>query len=1057
MKRRSSAGGQPVKTRRPKTRTSKRGISPKAARGRGPSIADLQEQLDRRTRERDEALDQQTATADVLKVISRSDFDLQAVLDTLVESATRLCRAQQSAIRLLKDGHYHHVADYGISPAHQRLMRGSYLKLGPGSVAGLAALERKTVHVLDAQLDPSPEVADRALSGGMRTVLGVPLLREGSTIGVLLVFRRIVKPFTDKEIALAETFADQAVIAIENVRLFEAEQQRSRELSESLEQQTATSAVLQFISNSPGETEPVFNAILANATRICEAEFGVLHLSEGDLFRTVALHNAPPGYVDAKRRDPMIRHLPPSSALAQLKETRLPVQIADVRQEPVYNETHTDNATRVAFTHLTGVRSLLAIPMVNGEILIGAIMIYRQEVRPFTEKQIELMQSFAAQAVIAIENARLLNELRQRTDDLSESLEQQTATSEVLRVISSSPGDLQPVFEAMLANATRLCQASYGNMLLWEGDAFRMAALHGDVPAVVREAWQPGNVFRPRPDVPIARMAQTRKAVQVTDLREDRGYASGDPLPVLAVDVAGVRSLIAIPMLKENELVGAIFIYRKEVRPFTVKQIELVTNFAAQAVIAIENVRLLNELRESLQQQTATADVLGVISRSAFDLQPVFETVAESSVRLCGADRAFIFRFDGELLRMVAAYNASQDFKKWVEQHPIRPGRHSGSARAALERRTIHIPDVLADPEYSYGAKDVEAIRTVLGVPILKGNDLLGVMMIYHLEVRPFTDKQIALVETFADQAAIAIENVRLFESVEARTRELAKSLDDLRTAQDRLVQTEKLASLGQLTAGIAHEIKNPLNFVNNFSAVSIELIDELREALGGVHLDKKLRAEINEIADALQGNLDKVVQHGKRADAIIKNMLLHSRQGSGEHRPVDINALVDESLNLAYHGARAEKQGFNITLERSFDPAAGEVDLFPQEITRVLLNLISNGFYAATKRKAEANGGDYEPTLAAATKSLGDKVEIRIRDNGTGIPPEVKEKLFNPFFTTKPAGEGTGLGLSISHDIIVKQHGGSIEVDTQPGEFTEFRIVLPRAGASLMKSGERM
>jgi signal transduction histidine kinase len=290
---------------------------------------------------------------------------------------------------------------------------------------------------------------------------------------------------------------------------------------------------------------------------------------------------------------------------------------------------------------------------------------------------------------------------------------------------------------------------------------------------------------------------------------------------------------------------------------------------------------------------------------------------------------------------------------------------------------------------------------------------------------------------------------------VEARTRELAKSLEDLRTTQDRLVQTEKLASLGQLTAGIAHEIKNPLNFVNNFSAVSVELIDELREALGGAHLDSKLRAEIAGIADMLQGNLDKVVQHGKRADAIVKNMLLHSRQGSGERRPVEI-ALVEESLNLAYHGARAEKQGFNITLERSLDPATGEADLFPQEITRALLNLISNGFYAATKRKADANEGDYEPTLAAATRNLGDRVEIRIRDNGTGIPPEVKEKLFNPFFTTKPAGEGTGLGLSISHDIIVKQHGGSIEVDTQPGEFTEFRIILPRAGASLIKSGER-
>ena len=305
------------------------------------------------------------------------------------------------------------------------------------------------------------------------------------------------------------------------------------------------------------------------------------------------------------------------------------------------------------------------------------------------------------------------------------------------------------------------------------------------------------------------------------------------------------------------------------------------------------------------------------------------------------------------------------------------------------------------------------------------------------------------MLQTFADQAVIAIGNVRLFEQVQERTKELSQSLDDLRTAQDRLIQTEKLASLGQLTAGIAHEIKNPLNFVNNFSALSVELVEELDDVLKPATLDNKTRVETDELTHMLKGNLEKVVQHGKRADLIVKNMLLHSREGSTERRLVNLNGLVEECLNLAYHGARAENQEFKINLERSFDPTIGRVDLFPQEMTRVLLNLISNGFYAATKRKAETKLNGYEPTLAAATKNLGDRVEIRIRDNGGGIPAEVMDKIFNPFFTTKPPGEGTGLGLSLSHDIVVKQHAGSIEVDTRPGEFTEFKVILPRMAAT--------
>ncbi len=429
----------------------------------------------------------------------------------------------------------------------------------------------------------------------------------------------------------------------------------------------------------------------------------------------------------------------------------------------------------------------------------------------------------------------------------------------------------------------------------------------------------------------------------------------------------------------------------------------------------------------------------------------MLDTLTASAAQLCEADMAGMARPKGTAYNWVTTYGFPDDFREYVMNIPLSAGRGSVVGRALLEGRSVQIADVLVDGEYGHVETQKRGgYRTVLGVPLLREGNPIGVIFLSRKMVRPFTDKQIELVSTFADQAVIAIENVRLFERVETRTRELATSLDNLRTTQDRLVQTQKLASLGQLTAGIAHEMKNPLNFVNNFSSVSSELIDELQEVLKDIPVADKERAEINELTDTLRDNLDKVVQHGKRADAIVKNMLQHSRESSGEHRSVDINTLVGESLNLAWHGARVEKQGFEITVKQSFDPSAGEADVFPQDITRALLNLISNGFYAAAKRRAATNVADYEPTIAASTENLGDRVEIRIRDNGIGIPPEVKEKMFNPFFTTKPAGEGTGLGLSISHDIIVKQHGGSIDVDTLPGEFTEIRIILLRTAVFL-------
>jgi GAF domain-containing protein len=792
VRRHGTVSRKTAKTRGRKATKATASSTPIPAHRRRLSAAELQEQLDRRTRELKEALEHQTATSEVLDLISRTPMNVQPVFDAIIESAVRLCDAVYGVVWRYDGELLHYAASHNFTPEVLHQISKTYPKRPDRSVAaGRAILDGRVSHVPDMLADREYG-HELALAGNWRATLAVPMLRDGEVVGAISIGKAETGPFSQRQTQLLTTFAAQAVIAIENARLLS-------ELRESLQQQTATSEVLGVISSSPSDLGPVFETVLANATRLCDATFGLLLLYEGDWrFRQVAMCNVPSALAELRQREPIFA-VSRETGLGRAVATKAVIHIADYAEEPIYRERR--HPAAVALGELGGARTYLVVPMLKDREIAGAIAIYRQQVRPFTDKQIELVQNFAAQAVIAIENTRLLNELRQ-------SLEQQTATSEVLGVISSSPGDLEPVFDAMLANAARVCEASYGALWVREGDGFRNVALHGALPADYAAELRRMANFRPHSETPMARVARTKVMVHTADISTEKAYIDRDPLAVAAVDVAGIRTLLCVPMLKERELVGVIVIYRREVRPFTDKQIALLQNFASQAVIAIENTRLLNELRqrttdlgESLEQQTATSKVLEVISRSAFDLQAVFETVAESSVRLCGADRAHIYRFDGELLRMVVAINTPEELNDFVSRNPIRPGRYSAAGRAALEHRTIHIPDVLADPEYSYGAKNVEALRTILAVPILKGDNLLGVVAIYHLEeVRPFTDKQITLVETFADQAAIAIDNFRLLDelrqSLEQQTatadmlKLISRSTFDLKSVLNTLVES---------------------------------------------------------------------------------------------------------------------------------------------------------------------------------------------------------------------------------------------------------------------------